>query len=127
MFANEDFEVKAAIDEIKVFPWKSGAEDMKSSYAVMSTLEMVSFAYCLDIRGEFSWSSLTCGAALRRIGLDKGSQGKKIDFSQQVEVLRQQLELARELNKPASVHCVRAYGDLLELMKLLKYNDYGRS
>jgi hypothetical protein len=35
----------------------------------------------------------------------------------QVEVLRQQLELAKELNKPASVHCVRAYGDLLELMK----------
>lgn len=35
----------------------------------------------------------------------------------QVEVLRQQLELAKELNKPASVHCVRAFGDLLEIMK----------
>jgi TatD DNase family protein len=35
----------------------------------------------------------------------------------QVEVFRQQLELAKELNKPASIQCVRAYGDLLELMK----------
>jgi len=35
----------------------------------------------------------------------------------QVEVLRQQLELAKELNKPASIHCVRAFGDLFELMK----------
>ncbi|CAI8595276.1 unnamed protein product [Vicia faba] len=59
----------------------------------------------------------TPSAAVGEIGLDKGSHGKKIDFSEQVEVLRQQLELAKELNKPASVHCVRAYGDLLELMK----------
>ncbi|WJX29525.1 hypothetical protein P8452_18160 [Trifolium repens] len=59
----------------------------------------------------------TPSAAVGEIGLDKGSQGKKIDFSQQVEVFRQQLELAKELNKPASIHCVRAYGDLLELMK----------
>lgn len=59
----------------------------------------------------------TPSAAVGEIGLDKGSHGKKIDFSQQVEVLRQQLELAKELNKPASVHCVRAYGDLLKLMK----------
>ncbi|KAG4952262.1 hypothetical protein JHK85_046129 [Glycine max] len=36
---------------------------------------------------------------------------------QRIEVLRQQLELAKELNKPASVHCVCAFGDLLELMK----------
>ncbi|KAI5443739.1 hypothetical protein KIW84_012405 [Lathyrus oleraceus] len=61
----------------------------------------------------------TPSAAVGEIGLDKGSHGKKIDFSEQVEVLRQQLELAKELNKPASVHCVRAYGDLLELMKSL--------
>ncbi|EEF38379.1 deoxyribonuclease, putative [Ricinus communis] len=51
------------------------------------------------------------------IGLDKGSHGKKIDFVDQVEVFQQQLELAKELNRPVSVHCVRAYGDLLESMK----------
>ncbi|XP_047173899.1 uncharacterized metal-dependent hydrolase YabD [Vigna umbellata] len=59
----------------------------------------------------------TPSAAIGEIGLDKGSYGRKIDFSEQVEVLRQQLELARELNKPASIHCVRAFGDLFELMK----------
>lgn len=59
----------------------------------------------------------TPSAAVGEIGLDKGSHGKKIDFSDQVDVFRQQLELAKELNKPASVHCVRAFSDLLEIMK----------
>ncbi|KAL6541119.1 hypothetical protein OROMI_025002 [Orobanche minor] len=56
-------------------------------------------------------------AAVGEIGLDKGSTGKKIDFTDQVEVFRQQLQLAKELNKPASIHCVRAFGDLLEILK----------
>lgn len=59
----------------------------------------------------------TPSAAVGEIGLDKGAIGKKIDFSDQVEVFRQQLQLAKELNKPASVHCVRAFGDLLEILK----------
>lgn len=56
-------------------------------------------------------------AAVGEIGLDKGSMGKKIDFADQVEVFRQQLQLAKELKRPASIHCVRAYGDLLEILK----------
>ncbi|XP_021895378.1 uncharacterized protein LOC110812819 isoform X8 [Carica papaya] len=59
----------------------------------------------------------TPSAAVGEIGLDKGSQGKKINFVDQVEVFQQQLELAKTLKRPASVHCVRAYGDLLEIMK----------
>ncbi|KAG6620473.1 hypothetical protein I3842_Q067200 [Carya illinoinensis] len=59
----------------------------------------------------------TPSAAVGEIGLDKGSRGKEIDFSDQIDVFRQQLELARELKKPASVHCVRAFGDLLQTMK----------
>lgn len=35
----------------------------------------------------------------------------------QVGVFRQQLELAKELNRPASIHCVCAFGDLLEITK----------
>jgi len=31
----------------------------------------------------------------------------------QIEVLRQQLDLAKELKKPTSVDCVRAFGDVL--------------
>ncbi|KFK25980.1 hypothetical protein AALP_AA8G187600 [Arabis alpina] len=56
-------------------------------------------------------------ASVGEIGLDKGSKGREIDFSDQVGVFRQQLELAKELNKPASIHCVRAFGDLLEILK----------
>ncbi|KAK4491680.1 hypothetical protein RD792_002446 [Penstemon davidsonii] len=56
-------------------------------------------------------------AAVGEIGIDKGSIGKRIDFSDQVEVFRLQLQLAKELKRPASVHCVRAFGDLLEILK----------
>lgn len=56
-------------------------------------------------------------AAVGEIGLDKGSHGKQIDFDVQVEVFKKQLELAKELKRPASVHCVRAFGDLLDVMK----------
>ncbi|KAH6829035.1 TatD related DNase [Perilla frutescens var. hirtella] len=59
----------------------------------------------------------TPSAAVGEIGLDKGSFGKNIDFTDQVEVFRQQLQLAKDLNKPASIHCVRAFGDLLEILK----------
>ncbi|XP_026401746.1 uncharacterized protein LOC113297477 [Papaver somniferum] len=59
----------------------------------------------------------TPSATVGEIGLDKGSHGKQIDFNDQVQVFRQQLELSKELKKPASVHCVRAFGDLLEIMK----------
>ncbi|GLT59750.1 hypothetical protein SLA2020_325510 [Shorea laevis] len=59
----------------------------------------------------------TPSASVGEIGLDKGSRGKQIDFTSQVEVFQQQLQLAKELKKPASVHCVRAFGDLLQIMK----------
>ncbi|XAR59117.1 hypothetical protein NMG60_11014773 [Bertholletia excelsa] len=56
-------------------------------------------------------------AAVGEIGLDKGSMARDIDFTDQVEVFTQQLELAKELKRPVSVHCVRAFGDLLQIMK----------
>lgn len=59
----------------------------------------------------------TPSAAVGEIGLDKGSHGREIDFTVQVEVFRQQLELAKELKRPASIHCVRAFGDLLQILK----------
>ncbi|XP_051125383.1 uncharacterized protein LOC127247543 [Andrographis paniculata] len=58
----------------------------------------------------------TPSAAVGEIGIDKGSKAKQIDFNDQVEVFRQQLQLAKQLNKPASVHCVRAFGDLLDIL-----------
>ncbi|KAF4394211.1 hypothetical protein F8388_005845 [Cannabis sativa] len=59
----------------------------------------------------------TPDAAVGEIGLDKGSKGKLIDFVDQVQVFEQQLQLAKDLNRPASVHCVRAFGDLLPIMQ----------
>ncbi|KAL2932117.1 putative metal-dependent hydrolase YabD [Bienertia sinuspersici] len=59
----------------------------------------------------------TPSAAVGEIGIDKGSKGKLIDFDLQIDVFRKQLELAKELKRPASIHCVRAFGDLLEVMK----------
>lgn len=59
----------------------------------------------------------TPSAAIGEIGLDKGSRGKTIDFTNQVETFSLQLQLAKELKRPASVHCVRAFGDLLGIMK----------
>lgn len=59
----------------------------------------------------------TPSAAVGEIGLDKGSVGKQIDFSDQAEIFRQQLQLAKELKRPASVHCVHAFGDLLDILK----------
>lgn len=56
-------------------------------------------------------------ASVGEIGLDKGSRGKQIDFTDQVEVFRQQLQLAKMLKRPASIHCVRAFGDLLDILK----------
>ncbi|KAJ0668575.1 putative TatD family, metal-dependent hydrolase [Helianthus annuus] len=58
-------------------------------------------------------------AAVGEIGLDKGSHGKTIDFTDQVQTFLLQLQLAKELKRPASVHCVRAFGDLLDIMKSL--------
>ncbi|XP_042463836.1 uncharacterized metal-dependent hydrolase YabD-like isoform X1 [Zingiber officinale] len=60
--------------------------------------------------------SATPAASVGEIGLDKGSHGRQIDFAQQVDVFSQQLQLAKDLKKPVSVHCVRAFGDLLEIM-----------
>lgn len=57
----------------------------------------------------------TPSAAVGEIGLDKGK--KMGDFADQVHVFTQQLELAKQLKRPASIHCVRAFGDLLEIMK----------
>ncbi|KAL4187481.1 hypothetical protein AMTRI_Chr09g39260 [Amborella trichopoda] len=69
----------------------------------------------LKVMKEFF--SSTPSAAVGEIGLDKGSHGKTIDFQLQVQCFRQQLELAKELDRPVSIHCIRAYGDLLEIMQ----------
>ncbi|KAK8983576.1 hypothetical protein V6N11_073980 [Hibiscus sabdariffa] len=56
-------------------------------------------------------------AGVGEIGLDKSPLAKGADFGQQVEVFKKQLELAKELERPASVHCLEAFPELLQIMK----------
>nr|XP_043626775.1 uncharacterized metal-dependent hydrolase YabD-like isoform X2 [Erigeron canadensis] len=56
-------------------------------------------------------------AAVGEIGLDKGPLASGIDFNDQVEVFRPQLQLAKDLKRPVSVHCVDAFEELLDIMK----------
>eukprot|EP00250_Pteridium_aquilinum_P030376 c411_g1_i1 orf=228-1139(-) len=58
-------------------------------------------------------------AAVGEAGLDKGTRGREINFAVQVDVLKQQLVLAKELRRPISVHCVRAFGELQDTLKEL--------
>ncbi|KAL9681529.1 hypothetical protein QQ045_013314 [Rhodiola kirilowii] len=59
----------------------------------------------------------TPSAAVGEIGLDKGTHGRTVDFTDQVEAFRSQLKLAKEVKRPASIHCVRAFGNLLPILK----------
>ncbi|MFA5160495.1 MAG: TatD family hydrolase [Candidatus Omnitrophota bacterium] len=54
-------------------------------------------------------------AGVGEIGLDKTR--KDIDFTRQTQVFHRQLEIAGHLEKPFSVHCVRAWGDLTSILK----------
>eukprot|EP00252_Welwitschia_mirabilis_P004760 TRINITY_DN15062_c0_g1_i1.p1 TRINITY_DN15062_c0_g1~~TRINITY_DN15062_c0_g1_i1.p1 ORF type:complete len:262 (+),score=44.19 TRINITY_DN15062_c0_g1_i1:49-786(+) len=57
-------------------------------------------------------------AAIGEIGLDKGcQQGKAVDYGTQTEVFKQQLELAKQLQRPVSIHCVSAYPDLQQILQ----------
>ena len=56
--------------------------------------------------------------ALGECGLDRSI---KIPIEKQSEVFRLHLSIARMVEKPLIIHCVRAYSDLLEILKKEKY------
>lgn len=56
------------------------------------------------------------GCGLGEIGLDKASSSRAI-FDHQKVVFRDQLDLAVSLNLPVSIHCVRSWGLLLDILK----------
>ncbi|XP_027111898.1 uncharacterized protein [Coffea arabica] len=58
-------------------------------------------------------------AAVGEIGLDKAPWASHVDYADQLEVFSQQLQLAKELNRPASIHCVGAFDDMIEILKSL--------
>jgi len=53
-------------------------------------------------------------AGVGEVGLDKA---RNVDFARQTEVFHRQLEIAGRLARPLSIHCVRAWSDLLSILK----------
>ena len=54
-------------------------------------------------------------AALGEVGLDRWIEGH--DLGDQRRVLTDELALAAELNRPATIHCLRAWGALQEILR----------
>lgn len=54
------------------------------------------------------------GAGIGEIGLDRWIRGS--DFGRQREVFAAQLDLAKRLERPVSIHCLRAWGALIEAL-----------
>jgi TatD DNase family protein len=62
-------------------------------------------------------------SAVGEIGLDRLVHG--YDFDDQVEVFLWQLELAAERDLPVTIHCLRAYGRLFDLLRSTRKPDRG--
>jgi TatD DNase family protein len=54
-------------------------------------------------------------AAVGEIGLDRWKAG--LDYSRQEEFFTAQLQIAAERNLPVSIHCLQAWGRMLELLR----------
>ncbi len=53
-------------------------------------------------------------AGVGEVGLDKA---RNVDFARQTEVFHRQLEIAGRLARPLAIHCVRAWSDLLSVLR----------
>ncbi len=56
------------------------------------------------------------GAHVGEIGLDK-MLFHKIPAKEQVEVFERQLDLAEEFSAPVEIHCVRAWGEMMQILR----------
>lgn len=60
-------------------------------------------------------SKLDAGGVIGEIGLDRWKDG--LDFADQEHVFRAQLQIAVQRNLPATIHCLRAWGALWEIVR----------
>ena len=54
-------------------------------------------------------------ACIGECGLDRRIKG--FDFTRQINVFKQQLAFASERNRPISIHCVRTWGGLIDILE----------
>jgi TatD DNase family protein len=60
----------------------------------------------------------------RPVGIGEcGLDRSRNSFELQREICRTQFKIARDIGVPLSIHCVRAWSDLLELLKTIKMQD----
>ncbi|SKA80308.1 TatD DNase family protein [Prosthecobacter debontii] len=69
------------------------------------------------------WLHGCSGAAVGEIGLDRWIENP--DIEAQVECFRWQMDLAHDLERPATVHCLRAWGLLEEQLRIVKIPERG--
>lgn len=82
---------------IGIHPWYVNAPDIDSRFSTLTQ-----FANRPNV------------LAIGECGLDKLS---KTDWDVQVKVFGLQIELAKNINKPIIIHCVRAYNEVLKILK----------
>ncbi|MBN2063671.1 MAG: TatD family hydrolase [Sedimentisphaerales bacterium] len=75
--------------------------------------------YCNDLpvgwQGELAYWLVSHRAGVGEIGLDSWKQGIP-PLEVQMHVFREQLALARELDRPAMIHCLKAYDVLYQIL-----------
>lgn len=70
---------------------------------------------------ESQWQELNAVAKLKNVlaigecGLDKQTN---TSFDQQIKLFSKQIVLANEIGKPLIIHCVRAYGEVMQQLKI---------
>ncbi|KAK9863851.1 hypothetical protein WJX84_004445 [Apatococcus fuscideae] len=56
-------------------------------------------------------------AGLGECGLDKTRKGSEVPMEEQAEVMTQQLQLGKHLERPITVHCVKAFQELMGVLQ----------
>ena len=81
--------------------------------------------HVFDITAYHKLASDPRVVAIGEIGLDAHRDEAKAQLSDQIEMLRAQLDLAHEVNKPVILHSRAAYQELLNLLESLPYKLEG--
>ena len=104
------------LDVYNQYPWNFTANDSYYSIGIHPV-----FIHQSDIENDLETIKQhiqdTKCLAIGEIGLDKLCE---IDFNLQVEIFKQQLEIAESNQIPVIIHCVRSYQEILQIRKQMK-------